>query len=311
MNLYQLKYIIAVDHHRHFAKAAEACHITQPTLSAMVHKLEEELNITLFDRSRTPVVPTEEGQAIIGQAKNVLAEAGRIQELASEWNHEIKGELKLGIIPTTAPFLWPLCLENILQNYPEMKLTIRELTTEQIIQELIAGKLDAGILATPLHHSLLREKPLYQEAFTVYSKEQLKTYDNGKIDIKALNPDKLWLLAEGHCWRNQVINFCQLRKKDNNLSNLNYEAGSVDALKKLTDAAGGMTILPELATHQFNKTEKQCLYEFNAPVPARQISMVTYRNIFKQRLIEAVENTITSKLKPLTDYGSDNHIVEI
>jgi LysR family transcriptional regulator, hydrogen peroxide-inducible genes activator len=292
MNLQQLEYIIAVDTHRHFAKAAEASHVTQPTLSMMIHKLEEELNIKIFDRSRQPVVPTEAGEAVIQQAKLILLEAGRLKEIVNEMKGELKGELRLGIIPTVAPYLLPLFLNRFIKKYPLLKIKITELTTAQIIEKLKSQQLDAAILATPLNNVALNEYPLYYEQFAVYASKSEKLMKKKFLLQTDIDTNRLWLLEEGHCMRSQVLSLCELRKKELDTSNLAYEAGSIETLKKMVDMNNGITILPSLAVRELTAVEKKQVRYFKPPVPVREISIVTYRHFVKQRIVEVLKNEI-------------------
>lgn len=311
MNLQQLEYILAVDQYRHFAKAADHCHVTQPTLSMMINKLEDELGVLIFDRSRHPVVPTQDGTEILNQARRVLAEANRMKQIVTDFNGEVRGELKLGVIPTVAPFLLPLFLNDFLQQYPNLKLSISEYTTEIIVEKLKNGELDAGILATPLHIESIKEIPIYNEEFLVYAggKEDLirKKYVIPKdIDLK-----RLWLLEEGHCLRSQIINLCELKKQGNYMANLNYEVGSIDTLKRLVDSNNGITILPELAVIDFPEESRKGIHYFEPPVPVREISIVTYRQFVKQRLVEILRSEISKKIKPLVGQSESFRIIEI
>lgn len=311
MNLQQLEYIIAVDQYRHFAQAADHCHITQPTLSTMINKLEQELEVHIFDRTRHPVVPTQEGVEILKQARRVLAEADRIKQIVTDLKEEIHGELKLGIIPTVAPFLLPLILNDFLQRYPQLKLSISEYTTEHIVEKLHSGELDAGILATPLHIDNIRETPLYNEEFVVYAGGKEDIIRKKYVIPKDIDLSRLWLLEEGHCLRSQIINLCELKKQGNYLTNLNYEVGSIDTLKRLVDSNKGITILPELAILDFPEESKKYLHYFKPPVPVREISIVTYRHLVKERLINLVKDEITAKIKPLVGQGKSFKIIEI
>ena len=240
MNIQHLQYVLAVDTHRHFAKAAEKCFVTQPTLSMMIRKLEDELGVKIFDRSKQPVVPTEAGEKVIAQAKMILQEVNRMEVIISELKGEIKGELKLGIIPTVAPYLLPLFLNSFLKKYPRLKIKITELTTRQIIERLRSHHLDAGILATPLNNDSLSEQPLYYEQFVVYASGDEKLMKKKFLLPGDIDPNHLWLLEEGHCLRSQVLNLCELRKKELENSNLEYEAGSIETLKKIVDFNNGI-----------------------------------------------------------------------
>ncbi|MGZ4048766.1 MAG: hydrogen peroxide-inducible genes activator [Bacteroidia bacterium] len=286
MNIQHLKYILEVDTQRHFAKAAQKCFVTQPTLSMMIQKLEEELGVKIFDRSKQPVVPSEAGEAIIKQAKIILQEANKMKLIVDELKGEIKGELKLGIIPTVAPYLLPLFLNSFLKKYPLLKIKIAEFTTEQIIEKLKNHQLDAGILATPLNNDALKEQPLYYEQFVVYASSNEKLMKKKFLIPNDIDINHLWLLEEGHCLRSQILNLCELRKKGHKTSNLEYEAGRIETLKKMVDMNNGITILPELALNELTKKDKKFVRHFKPPVPVREISIVTYRHFIKQRVID-------------------------
>ncbi|MEP6948943.1 MAG: LysR substrate-binding domain-containing protein [Ginsengibacter sp.] len=312
MNIQHLKYVLAVDTHRHFAKAAEKCFVTQPTLSMMIRTLEDELGIKIFDRSRQPVVPTETGIVVIAQAKIIVQEAERMKEIIHELKGEINGELKLGIIPTVAPYLLPLFLNSFLQKYPRLKIKITELTTQQIIEKLKDHHLDVGILATPLNNEALKEQPLYYEQFVVYASRNEKLMKKKFLIPGDIDTNHLWLLEEGHCLRTQILNLCELRKKGLETSNLEYEAGSIETLKKMVDTNNGITILPELALKELSTKDKKFVRHFKPQVPVREISIVTYRHFVKQRMVDILkeeicnsvpEEMLSSKRKRVTAIG--------
>ncbi|TAH43900.1 MAG: hydrogen peroxide-inducible genes activator [Bacteroidetes bacterium] len=309
MNFQQLEYIIAVDNFRHFSDAAAKSFVTQPTLSMMIQKLEDELGVKIFDRSKQPVMPTKAGEAVIAQARMVMQEASRMKEVIRELKGELKGELRLGIIPTVAPYLLPLFLTSFIKKYPLLKVKITELTTSQIIEKLKLNTLDAGILATPLSNPLLNEQILYYEQFMVYASKEEKLMKKKYLLPGDIDPNHLWLLEEGHCLRNQVLNLCELRKKELESSNLEYVTGSIETLKKMVDLNNGITILPELALRELNSQEQKQVKHFKPPVPVREISVVTYRHFVKQRIVEVLKNEIcenipkamlTSKRKQIT-----------
>ncbi len=296
MNLQHLKYVLAVDTYRHFAKAAEKCFVTQPTLSMMIQKLEEELDVKIFDRSKQPVVPTEAGELVIKQAKVILQEASRMKQILSELKGQVKGELKLGIIPTVAPYLLPLFLNSFLKKFPLLKIKITELTTQQIIEKLKNHHLDAGILATPLNNNSLNEQPLYYEQFVVYASANEKLMKKKFLLPDDIDTNHLWLLEEGHCLRSQVLNLCELRKKELETSNLEYEAGSIETLKKIVDFNSGITILPELALKELIPKDMKNVRHFKPPVPVREISIVTYHHFIKQRMIDILKEEICNSV---------------
>lgn len=293
MNFQQLEYVLAVDMHRHFAKAAEQCHVTQPTLSMMIQKLEEETGVKIFDRSRQPVVPTQAGASLIAQARVVLREVERFREIAREEESSLRGELRIGIIPTLSPYLLPLFLQSFVEKYPGIRLKINERTTSALIDSLHKGQLDAAILVTPLNDATLREDPLFYEAFVVYSGHD---YHKEYLLPEDIDPNRLWLLEEGHCFRSQIMNICELRRKEQ--LSVEYEAGSLETLKQLVDAQNGITILPELATRYLTEQQLLKVKHFVAPEPVREVSLVTHRHFVKQRLMEALKNEILLHLPP-------------
>jgi len=311
MNLQQLEYIVAVDTWRHFSAAAEKCNITQPTLSMMIQKLELELGVQLFDRSKHPVVTTDVGKDIILQARKILDEAGRIHEIAHNYKGEVKGELRIGIIPTLSPYLLPLFLNNFLKRYPHVRVKIMELTTQQIIDKLTSQLLDAGILATPLNLSSISEDPLFYEEFVVYTSAQESGLKKKYLLAEDIDVNRLWLLEEGHCLRSQVINLCELKKKETEAHNLDYEAGSIETLKKIVDISKGITILPELAVQELPKAQLSQIHYFKPPVPVREISLVTYHHFIKTRLIEALKEEILKIIPEKMRYARKKQITEI
>lgn len=303
MNLQQLEYIVAVDNWRHFATAAEKCFVTQPTLSMMIRKLEEELDVQIFDRSRQPVVPTEAGELIIAQARAVLSEASRMKELVNELRGEIAGEVSIGIIPTLAPYLLPLFLPSFLEHFPQVRVKILENTTEQIIEKLKHNALDAGILATPLNDQAILENPLFYEQFVAYSSKRESILEKHFILQEDIDVNKLWLLEEGHCLRSQVMNLCALRPSSLDGRQLEYEAGSIETLKKMVDVNQGITIIPELALRGMEKKELEQVRYFQAPAPVREISLVTYRLFNKRRIIDALcEHILAAVPEEMKDY---------
>lgn len=298
MNLHQLDYIIAVDAHRHFAKAAEKTFVTQPTLSMMVQKLEEELGVRIFDRSKQPVVPTPEGEEIIARAKQIMADVSRMREFAKRLKHEISGEMKLAVIPTLAPYLLPLFLKSFAEKYPLLKISIRELVTDEIINSLKNGDIDIGLLATPLNDPRLEEHPVFYEEFFAYVAAGEKLSKKKYLLPKDIDLSKLWLLEEGHCLRNQVLDLCELKKKDFQSDRLHYESGSIETLKNLVDHHQGITILPHLATLDLSKKQKEKIREFAHPKPVREISLVINKNFHRTSLLEALKSEIEKQLPP-------------
>ncbi|HKG06553.1 MAG TPA: hydrogen peroxide-inducible genes activator [Pedobacter sp.] len=291
MTLVQLEYIVAVDTYRSFVGAAEKCFVTQPTLSMQVQKLEEMLNVKLFDRSKQPIVPTEIGAQIIEQARIVLQESHKIKEIISDQQQEVVGELKVGIIPTVAPYLLPRVIAAMMEKYPELKLLIWEYTTEDIIHHLKTGVLDCGILATPLADQAIYELPVYYENFVTYISKNSKLFKKKTIDADDLEDENIWLLNEGHCMRSQVLNICR-STKHNRLQGLTYNTGSVETLIRMVDMNNGATLLPELALEELSQKQMSKVRYFKSPEPVREISIVTHRNFIKKRMLNALKEEI-------------------
>jgi LysR family transcriptional regulator, hydrogen peroxide-inducible genes activator len=296
MNLQQLEYILAVDKHRHFAKAAEACFVTQPTLSMMIQKLESELGLKIFDRKKQPIQPTEDGKAIIDRARQIMADVSHLREYTQERKHQVSGEVRMAIIPTLAPYLLPLFLNSLMKNYPQLKVKIRELVTEDIVVQLKHGELDMGIMATPLHDGALHEIPVFHEEFFAYTADTEPIAKKKYVLPKDIDLSKLWILEEGHCLRDQIFNLCELKKKDLQSDRLHYQAGSLETLKNLVDNNQGITILPYLATLSLTKKQQTKIREFAQPKPVREISLVVNQNFPRKKIIEAMRNEIIENL---------------
>ncbi len=292
MNLQQLEYIVAVDKLKNFVKAAEACFVTQATLSMMIKKLEDELDIKIFDRSKQPVKTTDLGQKIILQARKILLESKQLNEIVKHEKGIISGELHVGIIPTLAPYLLPLFLKQFTLAYPLVKLIINEFTTDVIIHKLKTGDLDAGILATPLHDEAISEQVLFYEKYFLYVNQKEKGFDKQYVLPKDIDVNRLWLLEEGHCMRSQILNFCSLKKQYASQEQFHYNAGSIETLKNMVDTDFGMTIIPELAAHHLNASQKKRLRHFKIPTPVREISLITHREFLKANLIAYLKQSI-------------------
>jgi LysR family hydrogen peroxide-inducible transcriptional activator len=296
MTFVQLEYIIAVDTNRHFAKAAEKCFVTQPTLSMQIQKLEDELGLKIFDRSKQPVVPTEAGAAIIEQARKILGEKGMIDEIVQQKKGVITGVLRVGIIPTLAPYLLPLLIKKFIKKYPLVKLVVSELTTEIIIERLREGRIDTGILVTPLDEPGIKEQSLFYEEMMAYVSKKDKAYQKTYMLPQDIDPDKLWLLEEGHCFRSQIINLCELRKASVEGAHFDYEAGSIETLRRMVEQNDGITILPELATLDLSAKQLQLIRHFKKPAPMREVSMVIHRDFVKKRLVELLKDAILDSI---------------
>ncbi len=256
-----------------------------------VQKLEEMLNVKIFDRSKQPIIPTEIGAQIIEQARFVLQESQKIKEIISSQQQDVVGELKVGIIPTVAPYLLPKVIAAMMEKYPELKLLIWEYTTEDIIHHLKTGVLDCGILATPLGDNSVEEAPLYYENFVTYISKNSKLYKKKAIDADDLEDENIWLLNEGHCMRSQVLNICRSTKQ-NRLQGLTYNTGSVETLIRMVDMNNGATLLPELALEELSNKQMSKVRYFKSPEPVREISLVTHKNFIKKRMLNALKEEI-------------------
>lgn len=311
MNLQQLEYIIAVDTHRHFVTAAEKCFVTQATLSMMIKKLEDELDVKIFDRSKQPVVPTETGKLIIAQARQVVEGAARVREIVNEERGQVRGELKIGIIPTLAPYIIPMFVNNFMKKYPDVKLKISELTTETIIEKLEEHTLDVGLLATPLNNAALIEQPLFYEQFVVYASSEEKLLKKKYLLANDIDVNRLWLLEEGHCLRSQVVNLCELKLREKELHQLDFEAGSIETLKKIVDLNQGITILPELALRDLGDAHKNNIRFFKSPAPVREVSLVTFRHYVKKKLVDALREEILANVPEKMKSAENKEMVMI
>ncbi|HMR91201.1 MAG TPA: hydrogen peroxide-inducible genes activator [Chitinophagaceae bacterium] len=292
MTLVQLEYIIALDTWRHFALAAEQCFVTQPTLSMQVQKLEEELGVKLFDRSKQPVVPTAAGTAIIEQARLIVTEKERLIEIVQQRKGVIAGELRIGIIPTLAPYLLPLFVQPLTKKFPDVRLVVQEMMTEQIISRLREGKIDAGILVTPLQEEGITEHVLFYEELMAYVSKKNAMYNKTYILPQDIDANNLWLLEEGHCFRSQIVNLCELQKISKESSRFDYEAGSIETLRRMVELNDGVTIIPELATLDMPSRQAQLLRPFKKPAPVREVSLVVHRSYAKKKLIDILKAQI-------------------
>lgn len=294
MTIQQLEYLIAVDKFRHFGQAAESCFVTQPTLSAQLSKLEKELEVILFDRSKMPVIPTEIGVQIIAQAKRVVSESKGIYELVAQLKGDISGTIKLGIIPTLAPYLLHLFIRKFLEKYPNVKLEVQEMVTEEVIRHLKNDELDLGIVVTPLDESGILEKPMFYEKFYAYFSKNHPLLQKKTVRPEELKSDELWILQQGHCFRDQVVSFCDPSMAGH--SNFHYESGSLEGLRNMVNRYQGVTLLPELATMELSEEEKGRLRSFEGQAPIREVSIILNRSFLKQKLVELLFKEITEAI---------------
>jgi LysR family hydrogen peroxide-inducible transcriptional activator len=296
MTITQLKYVLAVAEHKNFTLAADKCFVTQPTLSMQIQKIEEELNIQIFDRTKKPIQLTDIGQKIVNQAKNIVNEADRIQDIVEQQKGFVGGEFRLGIIPTIMPTLLPMFLNNFIKKYPKVKLIIEELNTDEIITKLNNGHLDAAIAATPLEEEKIKEIVLYFEPFVAYIPESHQDYQKQEIKVADLNLDEILLLQDGHCFRDGILNLCKNNSR-NEINHFQIESGSFETLIKLADEGLGTTLLPYLHTLDLKDSDKSKLRHFKEPKPAREVSLIFPKSELKIHIIDALRSSIAGVIK--------------
>ena len=296
MTITQLQYVLAVAEHKNFTIAAEKCHVTQPTLSMQIQKVEEELQVQLFDRSKKPIQITEIGQKIVAQAQNIVNEADRMKDIVDQQKGFIGGEFRLGIIPTVMPTLLPMFLSNFIKKYPKLRVIIEELNTDDIIFKLKNGHLDAAIAVTPLEDEKIKEIVLYFEPFVAYIPNGHAISGKKEIEISDLDINKILLLQDGHCFRDGILNLCKNKsfKQDEHFS---IQSGSFETLIKLADEGLGTTLLPYLHTLDLKDSDKEKLRAFAEPKPAREVSLIFPKTALKIHIIEALGSTIASVVK--------------
>ena len=296
ITLTQLEYIVAVDTFRHFGRAAENCFITQPTLSMQIKKLEEDLEVIIFDRSIQPLIPTDIGRRIIEQARIALQESQKINSIIKDHKNLISGELKIGIIPTLAPYLLPLFIGNYKRKYPNINIRVEELTTAIIVERLNHDLLDVGILVTPLNEDKINEKPIFYEGMLLYVHNDHPLAARENVQLKDIAIPEIWLLSDGHCFRDQVINLCSFKGAVNSALPFQFEAGTLETVMNLIDKEGGLTIIPELATLGMSESRFDHVRTFTDINPLREVSLVYSRHFAKYKLIELLWKEIVASM---------------
>jgi len=298
MNIQQLEYILAVDQYRHFAKAAEHCHVTQPTLSMMIQKLEDELDTKIFDRSMQPVTPTPSGRKIIEQAHIVLRETSRIPEIAKEERHSLKGEFRLAILPTIAPYLLPRFFQQLRVKHPELDIRILEMKTADTLLALQSGDIDAAIIANQPVELALKGDVLFYEQFYVYIAENEPVFNKEMIKTADITDEHLWLLDEGHCFRDQLMRFCQMEKVK--VRQAAYQLGSLETFMRMVESKNGITFIPELATLQLSTEQKKLVRPFAIPRPCREIVFVTRKDFVRNSVAQLITESVKSAVPKTT-----------
>jgi LysR family hydrogen peroxide-inducible transcriptional activator len=298
MTLQQLEYVIAVYRIKHFSKAADYCNVTQPTLSSMIQKLEEELGITIFDRQTNPIQPTKEGKAVIDQAWKVLLRARKLKETVEEEKQSLLGPFLIGVLPTIAPYLIPRFFPQVMKEHPEMDLRIIEMKTKDMKKALIRGEIDAGILARVEGLEGMQCQPLFKEKYFAYVAKNDPLFKRKSIRAADLTGEYLWLLDEGHCFRDQLVKFCHLKAASR--SKRAYTLGSIETFMRIVENDKGVTFIPELAISQLSEEQKQLVRPFAVPVPTREIIMMTtshfIRTTLLQHLITRIRNAVPERM---------------
>lgn len=313
MTLTQLNYILAVDRCRNFAQAARECFVTQPTLSMQIQKLEDYLQIQIFDRSKTPVEPTPMGKKVLEHARLVMQHSGQLEELSKSLRGEVAGEFILGVIPTLAPYLLPLFIRQFSEKYPQVELKVYEYQTDEIIRFLKEGKIDGALLATPLEVKELTEEHLFQEPFKIFLSPDHSLLKKKSLDEKDLEISEAWLLKEGHCLRAQALQLCKIQKSGSGAGkNVLFEAGSLETLINMVKSTRGFTVLPQLTYMGLSSADQKLLRDFNGAVPVREISFVTGPMSMKTSVQKALIKTIQACLpKDLKREKSKSEIIPI
>ena len=291
MNLQQLRYIIAVNRFRNFAKAADACNVTQPTLSAMIVKLEEELDLRIFERTNKSVSPSNAGLKIIRQAESVLMEVDRISEILSEDKGLIGGRLNLSVGPTVAPYILPKFIKHYRKLYPTVDLSIEELKVEFMLDALLRGEIDAGIAISENLKQGILEIPLYTEKFYVYLAESCWR----KLPVfnpEILEHESTWIMKEAQCLRDSAFSFCKARSKGHRII---YEAGSIETLIRIVDENGGYTIIPEMHLPFLTEKQRQNVRKIEGDhLSQRRVSLYIKEDYIRQRMLNTIVDTLKS-----------------
>lgn len=296
MTITQLKYVLAVAEHQNFTKAAEKTFVTQPTLSMQIQKLEDELEIQIFDRTKKPIELTGVGKKIVEQARNIVNESERMQDVVDQEKGFIGGTFKIGIIPTVMPTLLPMFLKNFSNRYPKVQLKIEELNTDEIITKINDGYLDAAIAATPLGNEKIKERVLYYEPFVGYIPESHRLFSKEKLEVNDLDIEDILILEDGHCFRDGIINLCKASKNGGS-EKFQLESGSFETLVKLANEGLGMTLLPYLHTLDILPSQTKNLKYFKEPSPAREVSLIYSKSELKMQIINALHDIISGVIR--------------
>lgn len=303
MTITQLKYVLAVAEYKNFTTASEHCFVTQPTLSMQIHKLEDELEVQIFNRNKKPIELTDVGLKIVEQAKTIVNESSRISDIVEQEKGYVGGQFKIGIIPTIMPSLLPLFLKSFNKKYPKVELIINELTTAEIVQKLSDGHLDAAIAATPLNNDNIKESPIYYEPFIGLVNKNHRLFNQKSLTPEDLDVDDLLLLEDGHCFKESVLNICS-SLTTNNQKQFSLQSGSFNTLVKLTKEGMGMTLLPYLHSLDLKEEDKSLIREFEKPHPAREVSIIYHKSGLKLQIINALKDEISAVLRGIIAFSN-------
>ena len=308
MNIQQFHYILAVAELKHFESAAAKCFVSQSTLSTMISKFEDEIEIKIFDRSKKPVALTIEGSIILEQLKIISNDIDQLQEITKEIKGEVSGKLNLSVIPTIAPFLLPLFLQDFALQFPDLNIVVKDETTEEILKKIKSREIDIGIVSIPLNDKEIIEIKLYDEPFVYYD---ALTISKGKVSIKNNISERICLMDEGHCMRTQMLDLCNLSKKKlKSVLNIEYKAGSIDGLTRFVKSNKLTTLLPYLSILNFTKNESKYVSAFESPTPYRTVGLVVNRHFVKRRILDKLQSKIIEKVSEhLPNINSQGHLL--
>lgn len=290
MTLQQLEYIVAVYRTRHFVKAAEACGVTQPTLSAMIQKLEAELDVKLFERSSQQVMPTAIGKVVVEQAWKVLNRARKLKDIVAEEKKSLTGTFRLGILPTIAPYLLPRFFPRLMRENSSLEIRVVEMKTADIRRAIDRGEIDAAVMVDTGDLDDYALTTLFYEQFLAYVSPSDQLSAKKSIKTSDLSNELLWLLDEGHCFRDQLVKYCQLKAAKTSQSA--YSLGSIETFMRIVENGQGMTFIPELATMQLTPTQKELVRPFAIPIPTREVVMATSKAFVRQSLLDMIVGQI-------------------
>ncbi len=296
MNIAQLEYLKEIYVCGSFSLAADRLGVTQPALSLQIQKLEEELEFKLIDRTKRPFQFTDEGKVFYEKSLEILKQIEALKQISVNISEEVSGNLKVGIIPTLAPYLVPLFIHQLGKDYPALQLEIYELKTEEIIDEIKMGDIDCGIISTPVSATNITITPLFYERFYAYLSEDHRLFEQDSIDIKSIEEGEIWYLEEGNCFQNQVNSICQLNPQKKNKQRLVYHSNSIESLRRIVEYKSGLTFIPELATINIPAEQEELIKEIVPNEPVREISLITAKRFAKERQVDALQKVIKSSI---------------